>query len=130
VDIKHINPSTIHPPYSYSHVVASTGGTLVHVAGQTGADMHGEAVSPDFREQATQTFRNVTLALAAAGADWSNVVKLMTYVVAFDAEKMQILREVRAELGWKNAPAATLLGVEALVNPSFLIEVDAVAIVP
>jgi enamine deaminase RidA (YjgF/YER057c/UK114 family) len=129
---EHKNPQGLSTPRGYSHVVAASGGRTVYVAGQVAFNAQGEIVGKgDLRAQARQVYENLRLALAGAGASFKDVVKLNTYVVGFKPEDLPALREVRGE-ALKDVmapPASTLVGVQALANPDFLIEVEAIAVV-
>lgn len=118
-------------PRGYSHVVTTTGGRTVYVAGQISMDKDGNVVGPgDLRAQTTQVLENVKAALAAAGATFSDVVKQNTYVVNLNAEALPIIREVRGQyLPAENPPASTLVGVTALAFEGLLIEVEVIAVV-
>jgi enamine deaminase RidA (YjgF/YER057c/UK114 family) len=129
---EHKNPAGLHTPRGYSHVVSVTGGRTLYVAGQVAYDAKGEIVGKgDLRAQARQVFENLRLALAGGGATFKDVVKFNTYVVNFKAEDLAALREVRGEVlkDLTAPPASTLVGVQALANPDFLIEIEAVAVV-
>ena len=83
----------------------------------------------DLAAQTEQVMRNVGLALAAAGADFSHVVKITTYVVNYKPEHRAIIGKARAPF-FKNAPpASTLVGVSALALPEWLVEIEAIAVV-
>jgi enamine deaminase RidA (YjgF/YER057c/UK114 family) len=124
-----LNPPTLCSTFGWSHVVATTGGTTIHVSGQVGIDASGKVVGPgDLRLQAEQAFENVRLALAAAGATFKDVVNTRLYVVGLRPELVPIIREVRARfVSAANPPASTLVGVAALVGSEWLIEVEATA---
>jgi enamine deaminase RidA (YjgF/YER057c/UK114 family) len=116
-------------PTAYSQVVEVSGPhRLVFVAGQTGVDANGKAAQ-DFRAQAVQAFENIKSALASVGGSMDNVVR--PYMTDLE-QNADIYREVRASFfANKSAlPASTLLQIARLANPSFLIEVDATAILP
>lgn len=50
-------PATLPPPVGYSHVVQSTGGTLVHISGQVAGTADGSLVgADDFAAQVEQCF--------------------------------------------------------------------------
>jgi enamine deaminase RidA (YjgF/YER057c/UK114 family) len=84
----------------------------------------------DLRAQARQVFENLRIALAAAGGSFKDLVKINTYVVGYKPDQLPILREVRAEmLKDLTPPASTLAGVQSLVNPDLLIEIEAIAVV-
>ena len=116
-------------PRGYSHVVTATG-TMVFVAGQISMDKDGNIVGVgDLRAQTTQVLENVKAALAAAGASFTDVVKMNTYVVNLKADDLPIIREVRTKFfPAENLPASTLVGVTALAFEGLLIEVEVVAV--
>jgi enamine deaminase RidA (YjgF/YER057c/UK114 family) len=126
-----INPATLATPTGYSQLVTVRGGKTLYVSGQLAQDQKGELVGRgDLRVQAEQAFTNLRLALAAAGAGYDDVVKLTTYVVGYRPEMLETLQRVRASnLGPVAVPASTLVGVQALARPGYLIEIEAVAVV-
>ncbi len=118
-------------PRGYSHVVSTSGGRTIYVAGQIAMDKDGKVVGVgDLRAQTTQVFENVKAALAAAGATLSDVVKQNTYIVNLNAEALSVIREVRGQyFPAENPPASTLVGVTALAFADLLIEVEVIAVV-
>ena len=127
----YLNPKELNTPRFYSHAVSAEGaGKLVHVAGQVSWDASGNIVGKgDMRAQAEQVFKNVSAALAAAGAGWDDVVKMNGYMVGMHAERVAAYREVRQRFLKEGAlPASTLVGVERLVDPELLLEVEVVAV--
>ncbi len=127
-----LNPPTLCPTFGWTHVVTATGGKTVYVSGQVSVNERGEVVGKgDLRAQAVQTFENLKLALAAVGASFRDVVKTNLYVVGLKPEHVPILREVRSRyINPEQPPASTLVGVSALVGADWLIEVEAVAVLP
>lgn len=125
-----INPATLATPPGYTHVVEVTHGRIVFISGQIALDPSGEIVGRhDFRAQTQQVFENLTLALAAVGADFTHVVKLNMYVV--DISQLPTLREVRDHyVNTQNPPASTLVEVRKLAREEFLLEIEAVAHLP
>jgi 2-iminobutanoate/2-iminopropanoate deaminase len=129
--VRHSNPSGMTQPTAYSQVVEVNGPhRLIFVAGQTGVDASGKAAQ-GFRAQAVQAFTNIKTALASVGGSMDHVVRLTTYLTDIQQDA-DAYREVRASfLPNKSAlPASTLLQVVRLADPSYLIEVDAIAILP
>lgn len=118
-------------PTGYSHVVAATGSKMVYVAGQIALDGEGKLVGAgDMAAQAKQVYENIDRALAVAGATFADVVKLNTYIVGLDADRMAAARAARsAHFPGPNYPASTLVGVTALAMDGLMIEVEVVAIV-
>ena len=124
-----INPEDLPTPEAYTHVVVATGARLVFVAGQEPEDERGNLVGAgDLALQARQVFANVGRALAAAGARPDQVTKITIFVVGYRREQLPVIDEARAALFGEHKPADTLVGVEALSRPEFLIEVEAVAV--
>jgi enamine deaminase RidA (YjgF/YER057c/UK114 family) len=125
-----INPEGLSTPGSYTHLIAATGSRLMFVAGQVADDPQGDIVGPgDLAAQARQAFANVRRALAAGGARPEQIAKLTIYVVHHRPEYLPDISAARiAEFG-DHKPADTLVGVETLAEPGYLIEVDAIAVV-
>ncbi len=126
-----INPEGLSSPGTYTHVVAAQGGKLVFVSGQVALDSRGQIVGPgDLQMQTKQVFENLKIALASAGAAFTDVVKLTTYVVNYKPEYRQQLAQVRSQyLPTDRPPTSTLVGVQSLARQEFLIEVEAIAVV-
>jgi 2-iminobutanoate/2-iminopropanoate deaminase len=124
-----INPPGIAKPTGYTHVVKASG-TLVFIAGQVGLDPEGNIAGPgDFRQQTEQVFRNLDTALKAAGAEFKDVVKMNIYVL--DTSQLPVLREIRDRyVNTANPPASTLVAVGRLARPEFLVEIEAIAVLP
>ena len=114
----------------YSQAVEITRGRIVYIAGQVALDRSGKVVGEgDMRAQAQQTFENLKAALEASGTNFGNVVKLNYYFS--DISQLPVVREVRDKfINTANPPASTAVEVKRLFREPFLIEVEAVAVVP
>jgi len=125
------NPSDIHRPRGYTHVVAVDNGRLLFVAGQVAFDKEGNLVGKgDLRMQTEKAMENLVAALAAAGATPADVIKVNTYVVNYRPADYPIISEARARIfEEQNPPASTLIGVQALAVEELLIEIEAIAVV-
>jgi enamine deaminase RidA (YjgF/YER057c/UK114 family) len=125
-----LNPPTLCPTIGWTHVVTATSGKTVYISGQVSVNERGEVIGKgDLRAQTVQTFENLKHALAAAGATFRDVVKSNLYVVGLKPEHVPILREVRSRyFSAQQPPASTLVGVQALVGPDWLIEIEVVAV--
>ena len=124
------NPKELSIPRFYTHTVSVEGAEkLVTISGQVSWDASGNVVGKgDMRAQSEQVFRNVTAALQAAGAGWDDVIKMNGYMVGMHAERVNVYREVRSRFLKAGAlPASTLVGVERLVDPDLMLEVEVVA---
>ena len=124
-----INPPQLSKPTGYSHVAVVAAGKQIHLAGQVAFDAAGQIVGKgDLGAQAEQVYRNLQAGLAAAGASFRDVFKLVTYVVDLTPEKAAQVRAVRTRyLGDGPFPASTMVGVTSLVNPDLLVEIEVIA---
>jgi Putative translation initiation inhibitor, yjgF family len=127
--LTHSNPAKLNKPNGYSHVVTAAPGQTLYISGQVALDESGKVMGAgDMQAQAKQVFENLRIALNGAGADFSNVVKLNYYIT--DVSQVQKVRDVRNQYILSDFPASTLVEVKALVRPEFMIEVDAIAVIP
>lgn len=114
---------------TYTHVVVATGTRMVFIAGQEPEDVHGNLVGPgDLAAQARQVYANLGRALTAAGARPDQVTKITIYVVHHRPEHLPVIERARQHLFGEHKPADTVVGVETLAGPGYLIEVDAIAV--
>ena len=129
-NVRFINPDTVHKPMGYSHVAEVTSGRLVYTAGQVAVDPAGNIVGEgDIAAQTRQVFDNLKNNLAAAGAKFTDVIKLTYYILG--PAHIGAIREIRNEYVNTDAPpASTLVVVAGLARPEWLIEVEAIALVP
>lgn len=113
-----------HDGYSEAVVVQSGGLKTIYISGQVGT---GE----DLDSQMRSALSNLKEVLENTGATMDDVVKMNTYIVDYGPQTLTTFRNVRKELlGETDMPASTLVGVEALALSEWLIEIEAVAVVP
>jgi enamine deaminase RidA (YjgF/YER057c/UK114 family) len=125
-----LSPKTLMPPVGYSHVAKVHGGTIVYLAGQVSSDASGKLIGEgNFEAQAEQVFRNLKIAVEAAGGAMADIVKLNIYLVAeVDQDQVPKLRAIRDRyVNVEKPPASTLVVVSRLARPGWLIEIEAVA---
>lgn len=133
MEIKHINPQDSYDSLNtrgYTQVVTATGfGKLIAISGQLPLDEDNKLVGEgDIEAQTRMCYDNLRRALRAAGADFSNVVRMTTYVTDL-VNHPKGVRKVRAEyFGTTTPPASTMIEVPRLVN-NMLIEVEALAVI-
>ncbi len=110
---------------------AATGSKIIYLSGQVGTLADGTMAGETLAAQTAQAFRNIVLALAANGATTADVAKITFYVVDWSPEKLGGLFEGSIEaLGDDLAvTATTLVGVSALFEPDWLIEIDVTAVI-
>jgi 2-iminobutanoate/2-iminopropanoate deaminase len=109
----------------YSHV-AKAGKTL-YIAGQVAWDIRRNLVGKgDFEAQARQAYTNLKNILQEAGGGLKNIVKMTTILT--DYGNVERYRKVRNEFFGDIVPPNTLMIIESLASPDFLIEVEAIAV--
>ena len=109
----------------YSHV-AKVGKTL-YIAGQVARDVRGELVGKgDFEAQARQVYTNLKNILQETGGGLKNIVKTTTILTHYG--NVEGYRKIRSEFFGDLIPPSTLLIIESLASPDFLIEVEAIAV--
>jgi enamine deaminase RidA (YjgF/YER057c/UK114 family) len=132
--------TTIHPedlPHEsgrWSHVRALdlAEGRFVFIAGQTARDTSGGPLPTGFDAQFAAVYRNLEIALAAAGAGFDDVVSLRTFLVRReDMARFGELRDERHDALFRRGdePPNTLVLVSGLAVEAMLIEVEATAFV-
>ena len=109
----------------YSHV-AKVGKTL-YIAGQVARDVEGKLVGKgDFDAQGRQVYTNLKNILQEAGGSLKNIVKMTTILTHYG--NFESYRVIRNEFFGDMMPPNTLLIIESLASPDFMIEVEAIAV--
>ncbi len=128
--VKRTNPPALSAPTGYTHIVEVTGpNKTIYISGQIAYDKEGKLVGAgDMQAQAEQVFKNLEAALTAAGAKFSDVVKMNSYIT--DMSRIQAVRDVRARYFKDSLPASTFVQVAGLVRPDLLLEIEVVAVLP
>lgn len=130
--VQHLNPEGLPKNPAWTNVVTVSGPVkTIYVGGQNAVDGSGQIVGKgDIAAQTEQVFRNMETALLAAGARLENVVKWNLYVLAGQPLQpgFEVFQRVWGQRA--NPPVITAAIVAALAHPDFLLELDAVAVVP
>jgi enamine deaminase RidA (YjgF/YER057c/UK114 family) len=108
-------------PNGYSRAVVV--GDSCWVAGTTDAGPDGRSMHPgDVGAQARATFAIIEAALADAGFHLTDVVRTRLFVT--DMATSAAVLAVHGELFGAIRPAATMVQVGALIEPSLLVEIE------
>jgi enamine deaminase RidA (YjgF/YER057c/UK114 family) len=133
--VTYLNPPNATPPAGmYSHVARMQPGELAFIAGQVAVDKSGATVGAgNLAAQVEQVFANLGGILKDLGADFECVVQFTTYLTS--ADSIPTWMSARSALFPKLFPGGkyppnTLLVVNRLVKPEFLLEVEAIARLP
>jgi enamine deaminase RidA (YjgF/YER057c/UK114 family) len=125
VNIRH-TPATVAAPFGpYSHAVeVPEGSRLLYISGEVGVLPDG-TVPATIEAQAEACWGNIIAILADAGMGVADLVKITTYLVR--PEDVAGAGAARAKHFGDARPGSATIIVKALVNPAWLIEIEAVA---
>ena len=116
---------SVHPTVGYSH--ASKAGDTLYIAGQVAQDVDGNLVGRgDFEAQVRQVYENLKNIVQEAGGTLQNIVKMTTFLTHFSY--IETYRSVRNQFFPEPCPPNTLLIIESLALPDYMIEVEAIAV--
>ena len=126
-----LNPPGLKPLGLYSNIAGARGGTIYFIAGQVAVDAQGKIVGRgDIQAQAEQVFENLRLALHAVGGTFEDVLKFTIFIKNLTPEARKAVMSVRNRLiSQTHPPAATMIGIDQLVEEDLLVEIEAVAVV-
>ena len=130
--VQHINPDELVKNSAFTNVITVTGPTkTIYIGGQDSIDASGEIVGKgDIKKQTEQVLKNLQTALKAAGADLENIVKWNILVVQGQPIQPGLEAFQKVWGNRPNPPTITVAFVAGLANPDFLVEMDAIAVVP
>lgn len=123
-----LKPAGIETRGSYSPGWEVSNGRMIFVAGQVPWDANKKTVCiGDAAGQTRQVFKNIAAILADAGATLDDVVKITIF--AADIRYRDAINQVRSETFKAPYPASTQVAA-TLVDPEWMVEIEAVAFVP
>jgi enamine deaminase RidA (YjgF/YER057c/UK114 family) len=130
--VRYINPDSLNKNPAFTNVVVVEGNVrTVHIGGQDAVNASGEIVGKgDIVAQTEQVLANLRAALAAGGAEPEHIIKWNVYIVEGQPLQAGFGAFQNAWPEVPNPPAITGVIVSALAHPDFLVEMDAVAVVP
>jgi enamine deaminase RidA (YjgF/YER057c/UK114 family) len=129
--VRYINPDSLNKNPAFTNVVVEGSVKTVHIGGQDAVNASGEIVGKgDIVAQTEQVLANVRAALAAGGARPEHIIEWNIYVVEGQSLQAGYAAFQNAWPQTPNPPAITGVFVSGLAHPDFLVEMDAVAVVP
>jgi len=130
--VEYINPDGLIKNSAFTNVVVVSGNVkTIYIGGLNAVTEKREIIGKgNIGLQTEQVMKNLQIALESGGAGFENLIKWNIYVV--QGISLQPALEVFQKV-WRNRqnpPLITLLYVAGLANPDFLVEMDAIAVVP
>ncbi|MFF3437622.1 RidA family protein [Streptosporangium sp. NPDC002721] len=119
-------------PWGFSQVSISPPGSIVNIAGQVAWDANHEVTAVGREAQLRQALKHVFIALEAAGGTPDDIQMLRLYIPDFrSGPEADLIGRVLVEtFGTENPPPSSWIGVQGLAQPEYLIEVEAMAVIP
>jgi enamine deaminase RidA (YjgF/YER057c/UK114 family) len=130
--VEYLNPDGLHSNPAFTNVIVVTEpARTIYIGGQDAVDAAGKIIGKgDIGAQAAQVMRNLQAALAAVGATLEHVIKWNLYIVQGQPLGPGFAAFQAVWGNRPNPPAITGAYVAGLANPDFLIEIEAVAVIP
>jgi enamine deaminase RidA (YjgF/YER057c/UK114 family) len=101
-------------------------GNIIEVTGTVAADENGIVGKDDAYEQTKFIIKKIEAVLQRAGASLEDVVRTRMFVT--DVTRWEEYGRAHGEAFGKIKPCTTMVGVAALIEPGYLIEIEATAI--
>ena len=117
-------PSPYEGQFGFSRTIR-VGGDWVYVGGTTSVDEDGAVVGDSPYEQTVEILRKVRHELARFGATVEQIVQIHIYVT--DISRYEEVGRAHGEVFSSIRPLMTMVGVNGLVDPRMLVEIEAVA---
>lgn len=129
------HPEGLLQQSNYAPVAIASGARTVLLAGQAAATPAGDPTSNDLAEQVYSALRNVAVGVRGAGGDVSDIARLTIYIVNWNVDMATALfggisRAQELDRYPAPMPPLTVIGVQALWTPDFLVEIEATAVLP
>jgi len=118
------------PSGHFSHAtMVEASGRLVFISGMTSRRADGSiAGSGDIEVQTRQVCENLKAAVEAAGGTMDDICRVDVYIR--NMEHFDIIHKVRREYFNEPLPASTMVEIVKMTSPEYLIEINAIAVIP
>src|SRR5256884_2430881 len=118
------------PSGHFSQAIAiEAKGKLVFISGMTSRRADGTIAGVgDIEAQTRQVCENLKAAVEAAGGTMDDICRVDVYVR--NMEHFDKIHKVRREYFKAPAPASTMVEVTKMTSPDYLIEINAIALIP
>ena len=122
-------PGVVEPFGAFASAAWQPKGRVLYVSGHVSQDAAGNTVGKgDLEAQTRQALENIRDVLAHAGGTMDDVAKVTVFCT--DVSEIDVIHKVRYEFFKPPYPASTLVQVAQLIDPDWLIEIEAIAVIP
>lgn len=122
-------PGAVPPFGIFSSAAWQPEGRVLHISGHTAQDAEGNIVGVgDIQAQTRQVLENIKRVLDSVGGAMSHIAKVTVFVA--DMSTLDDIHKVRSEFFGPPYPASSLVEVSGFVRPEYLIEIEAIAVIP
>ena len=130
--IQRMNPPSLPDAgaIGYSQITTVEPGRMAYISGQVAIDPDGGPIPSNLKDQTDIVVRNARAALVAVGASPQDLVMVRVYVVDLTPDRMNASMPGLLALFDGAQPSVTGIGVAALADPEFQIEVEMIARLP
>src|SRR4051794_20062051 len=126
---RQIQSDKIRQPSGHFSQAIEAKGRIVFLSGMTARRADGTIAGVgDIEAQTRQVCENLKSAVEAAGGSLDDVCRVDVYVR--NMEHFDAIHKVRREYFKPPAPASTMVEVTKMVHPDYLIEINAIAVLP
>jgi enamine deaminase RidA (YjgF/YER057c/UK114 family) len=128
-----IDPESLGAPRGWSHgMLASAGGRVLFVAGQTAQDASGRVPAGPVADQWARALERILEVVRTAGGRPEDIGRLTIYVTdlaEYLANRKSIGEAYRGVMG-RHYPAMALVEVAGLMDEGASVEIEATAVIP
>ncbi len=126
---KLINPAELFDgaAFGMSQATVHTASGLVFVSGQVDWNHDYQTTHDTVEGQARQAFKNLRIALEAAGSSIDQLLLIRLYIRGEWGEHMSTVQPILFEVLGASRPTVTGIGVASLASPETLVEIEAIA---
>jgi len=125
-----VSKKLARPSGHFSHATAvAASGKMVFISGMTSRRADGSVAGVgDIEAQTRQVCENLKAAVEEAGGTLDDICRVDVYVR--NMEHFDVIHKVRREYFNPPAPASTMVEVTKMTSPDYLIEINAIAVLP
>lgn len=110
-------------------IAADARGRLLFISGMTSKRADGNIAGPgDIEAQTRQTCENLKAAVEAAGGTMADICRVDVFVKSM--ADFDVIHRVRRQYFPDPPPASTMVQISGFTHPDYLIEINAIAVVP